>query len=205
VAGGTVTLNPLGFVETPGTTWVGPPPADPAPQLGSPHRIDAGDDRMLGVVLRRGCLWFSHTAFLPTNGPVRSVAQWLQVRVGGASVLQLGRLGGAEADSFVAFPTIAVNADEDALIGFAHFTPNQHGSGGYAFRAAADTPGSLRSIVLYADGQSPYFKTFTGAKNRWGDYSATQVDPGDDRGFWTVQELAAAVPDTWATRWANVT
>ncbi len=52
---------------------------------------------------------------------------------------------------------------------------------------------------------SPYFKTFGGTKNRWGDYSATQVDPSDDHSFWTVQELAGARPDTWATRWARVT
>jgi hypothetical protein len=205
VAGGTVALNPLGYVQTPGTTWAATTAADPAPQLGSPHTIDAGDDRILSVVLRGEGLWFSHTAFLPADGPVRSMAQWLQVRVGAWSVLQLGRLGNVDGDSFVAFPTIAVNANEDALLGFAHFTPNQFGSGGYAYRAAADPPGTLRSIQLYAAGLSTYFKTFGGTKNRWGDYSATQVDPFDDRGFWTVQELAAAQPDTWATRWAHVT
>jgi hypothetical protein len=205
VAGGTVALNPLGFVETPGTTWASTTPADAAPQAGSLRRIDAGDDRILSVVLRGEGLWFSHAAFLPADGPVRSMAQWVQVRAGVWTVLQLGRLGNVDGDSFVAFPTIAVNADEDALLGFAHFTPNQFGSGGYAYRAAADIPGTLRSIQLYAAGQNSYFKTFGGTKNRWGDYSATQVDPVDDHGFWTVQERAAAQPDTWTTRWARVT
>lgn len=205
VANGTAALSSLGFLETTGTTWAGATPADPAPQLGSPERIDAGDDRILSVVLRNGRLWFSHTAFLPEDSVRQSVAQWVEAEVHPATVHQLGRVGDAAPDHFTAFPTLAVNRRNDALLGFSHFSPTQHGSGGYAFRAVGDPLGTMRTKQDYAPGRSPYFKTFGGTKNRWGDYSATQVDPVDDQGFWTVQERASTLPDTWATRWGQVT
>ena len=40
-------------------------------------------------------------------------------------------------------------------------------------------------------GDGAYFKTFSGTENRWGDYSATVVDPVNDTDFWTIQEYAA--------------
>lgn len=40
-------------------------------------------------------------------------------------------------------------------------------------------------------------------RERWGDYSATSMDPSDDS-FWTIQEYADPVPDrpwgTWITQ-----
>src|SRR5204862_7976584 len=50
---------------------------------------------------------------------------------------------------------------------------------------------------------APYTKDF-GIETRWGDYSATMVDPINDLSFWTLQEYAAT-PGTesqWGTWWA---
>ncbi len=40
-------------------------------------------------------------------------------------------------------------------------------------------------------GRALYFRTFGGTRNRWGDYSATVVDPDDECTFWTMQEFVA--------------
>src|SRR5262249_13985626 len=54
------------------------------------------------------------------------------------------------------------------------------------------------------------FDSSPNARNRWGDYSATVVDPVNDTDFWTLQEFAAipvglgANRDRWGTWWANV-
>src|SRR5207237_3757228 len=40
------------------------------------------------------------------------------------------------------------------------------------------------------DGQAPYEAEALGVPNRWGDYSATTVDPADPFIFWTIQEYA---------------
>jgi hypothetical protein len=42
-----------------------------------------------------------------------------------------------------------------------------------------------------------------GARNRWGDYSATALDPGNARAVWTFQEFAAAT-DTWGTEISRI-
>jgi hypothetical protein len=59
-------------------------------------------------------------------------------------------------------------------------------------------------------GQGAYVKTFGGSRNRWGDYSSTQVDPLDDRSLWTIQEYAGRPVGAgdgsgrWATWWGKV-
>lgn len=203
VAAQTVALNRIGFVQVP-VTWDDAATGDFAPQRGSARLIDAGDDRVLSLVFRNDCLWFSNTAFLPAGGPTRTAAQWVQVEVGSWTVRQLGRVDDPQGGGFFAFPTVAVNAGDDALLGFARFSAADFAGGAYALRRAGDPAGTMRAPAFYAPGGSTYFKTFTGSANRWGDYSSTQVDPVDDRAFWTVQEHAAAVPDRWATRWAQV-
>jgi hypothetical protein len=202
----TTQIARTGFVRTPGTTWDSfGPVADFGPQLGTTELINTSDDRILSVIHRGGSLWFSHLAYLPAGGPTRTAAQWLQVDLGGRTIQQLGRVDDPTGAIFYAFPTLAVNVNGDALLGLATFGANQFASGGYAYRAAADAPGTMRVPFLHAPGQSSYFKTFGGNRNRWGDYSSTQVDPVDDKGFWTLQEYASLQPNVWATRWAQVT
>jgi len=43
------------------------------------------------------------------------------------------------------------------------------------------------------------------AGTRWGDYSATRLDPNDDWSFWTVQQYAAQVqgPGGSVNKWAT--
>ena len=58
-------------------------------------------------------------------------------------------------------------------------------------------------------GESPYVGIGTrSGSNRWGDYSATLVDPVNDLDFWTMQEYAATPPSNrtgaFGTWWAQV-
>lgn len=204
VSNGTVAFNEVGFLETPGTTWDTRASGDFAPQQGTSQRIDSGDDRIQSVVCRHGSLWFSHTAYLPAGGPSRTAAQWVQATTDATTLQQLGRVDDPSGGAFFAFPTIAVNAAGDALLGFSRFSATTFASCAYALRRAGDPAGQMRAPHVYGPGGSTYFKTFGGADNRWGDYSNTQVDPADDRSFWTVQELASPTQDVWATRWARV-
>jgi uncharacterized repeat protein (TIGR01451 family) len=176
------------------------------PQLGSPHNIVVNDARMQSVVYRDGALWAAQTVLLPAADPTRSGVQWWQLSAGGA-VLQRGRLDDPGGQASYAYPSLAVNRDGDMLIGFSRFSPTEYASAYYAFRAAADPPGTLRPERLLKAGEAPYYKTFGITTNRWGDYSATQVDPADDLSFWTIQEYAAAPvggSDQWGTWWGHV-
>src|SRR5262249_48321866 len=84
---------------------------------------------------------------------------------------------------------------------------------GYAYRLGTDPPGAMRVPVIYKEGEDYYSKSFSGSRNRWGDYSHTVVDPVNDRDMWTIQEYAklrvgstgqGSNDSRWGTWWAKV-
>lgn len=178
-----------------------------APQLDIEEKINTVDARMENMVYRNGKLWAAHHVYLPAgNNPQRSAVQWWNLSLEG-EVLQWGRVDDPSGEMFFAFASIAVNAKEDVLIGFGSFSENQYASASYAMRYADDPPNTMRDYYQYKDGEASYFKTFGAARNRWGDYTSTYVDPVDDLDFWTLQEFAATpagAQDEWGTWWAYV-
>ena len=88
-------------------------------------------------------------------------------------------------------------------MGFAHSSVNHFAGGMYAYRKSSDASGTIREKVRYINGLATYYKPF----NRWGDYTATVVDPVNDTDFWTLQEFASTkngTHDRWSTQWAKV-
>lgn len=176
-----------------------------APQLGSDEKINTVDARFENMVYRHGKLWCTHHIYLPAEDPTRCSVQWFELATDG-TVLQRGRVDDAAGNRCYAFATIAVNANEDIMIGYGSFSPEQYASGSYSFRFATDPPNQLRDSYQFIDGLAPYFKTYGGDRNRWGDYTATMIDPVDDLDFWTIQQYAdlPGSQDQWATWWAMV-
>ncbi len=189
-----------------------------APQLGSPFLIENGDSRIINAIYRSGSLWCTHTVFLPATLPSHSAVQWWQLATNGATI-QFGRIEDTQGQIYYAYPSIAVNRNEDALLGFSRFSASQYASANYAFRSCQDPPNTFRTDFLLKDGEAPYYKTFflsnifgISGPNRWGDYSATVVDPVNDFDMWTLQEYASTpdlsnpfFPDRWGTWWGRVT
>jgi hypothetical protein len=187
-----------------------------APQLGSTQNIDNGDSRLSQCIYRNGSVWCANTVFLPylpSSPPVRSTVQWYEIDPTPSTpvVLRAGRIGDG-ATQFSAFPSIAVNKFNDALIGFSRFSSNDYPGAAYAYRNCSDAPNTFRDQVQYQAGAGPYFKTYSGDRNRWGDYSGTWVDPSDDASIWTIQEYAklftgaptANAAGTWGAWWGKV-
>ncbi|MCH2129134.1 MAG: hypothetical protein MK179_08325, partial [Pirellulaceae bacterium] len=56
--------------------------------------------------------------------------------------------------------------------------------------------GPLTQLIA---GAAPYERLDGSNRNRWGDYSATVLDPLNDQHFWTFQEYAIDT-DQWAIR-----
>lgn len=188
--------------------------SDFAPQKDTTDKIQTNDCRMLAVVYRNASLWATQAAFLPSSSPTRSAVQWWQFQPNG-SVQQFGRVDDSTGAQFFAFPSLAVNSQNDVLLGYACFSANTFASGCYSFRASGDTASTLRDSVLLKAGEATYFKTFGGTQNRWGDYSNTLVDPVNDLDFWTIQEYASSPDfpsppfppsdnDRWGTWWGKV-
>jgi hypothetical protein len=183
-----------------------------ATQRGDSHAVSTNDPRISSAVMRNGHLWFTHTAALPppTATPNRTAAFWYEIDPATypPSLVQSGVLDGGFGQHYY-FSSIAVNSNNDACLGFSHSNPNLYVEGAWTFRAAGDSPGTMRSVKTLKSGEAPYYKTYGGSRNRWGDYSATLVDPTDDTTFWTIQEYAWSGPDgnerdLWSTWWGEI-
>ncbi len=177
------------------------------PQLGggTTQKIDLGDDRITSCMFRNGKLWTCHNAFLPSPGTAnRASVMWWQLDTM-ANPLQVGMINDPSAVNFYDYPSIAANRFDDALIGLGTFSSAIHPSAAYAWRLHTDPVDSIRPAYTYKPGDGLYYTTFGGSRNRWGDYSATAIDPRNDEDFWTIQEASTtAATVNWDTWWANV-
>ena len=200
---GSEALSVVGFPI--GPAWQSAPPvADHAPQLGSVQKIATNDARIQNLVYRNGTLWTTHTVFSSTPAPDgRASVQWWQLSTAGG-VLQSGRIDDPTGANFYAFPSIAVNKLGDALLGFSCFAGTRFASACYAFRKSTDAPGTFGDVATLREGLASYYKIFTGSVNRWGDYSASVVDPVNDVDLWTIQEYAAQPANFWGTWWGHL-
>jgi hypothetical protein len=66
-------------------------------------------------------------------------------------------------------------------------------------RLRTDTIGTTQAPAVLQNGLASYNLVAQG-RNRWGDYSFTDVDPNDDQTVWTLQEYADSPASNWAVR-----
>lgn len=184
------------------------------------RKIDSGDSFIRSnVVFRNGNIWYAQTIGLPAPAGgvmTHTAAQWTRIDPSGAFI-EGGRIDDPNATAtngeWYAYPSIAVNANGDVLLGFSNFGWTHYARAAYAMRLNGE--GSMRDPAMIKDGEDYYSKSFTGTRNRWGDYSHTMVDPDNDVDFWTIQEYAGTrtVADAlqttsnsrWGTWWAKIT
>jgi hypothetical protein len=171
--------------------------------------INTNDPRIINVVNRNGRLWFAHAGGLPIGAVDRTAAFWYQVDPVTLAIVQSGVLnGGAGVHYF--FPSIAANAVNDAVIGFSRGSATKFVEAVYTSRFADDAPGTMDPISILKAGEDSYLKDFGSKEIRWGDYSATVIDPTDDATFWTIQEYAATDvgpttdDDRWGLWWGEI-
>jgi hypothetical protein len=209
LVGGAPRTNPLGAFGSPGG-------GDVLPQQGG-LAISGGDARIGSAVFRNGHLYYAQTIGLPPSlagFPLRTAVQWVELDTNGAFV-QGGRIEDARALPWngghsYAFGSLAVNERNDILVGFSEFESDDFADAAYAFRSGIDPPGTMGAPVTLKDGEGPYEKRREDGRNRWGDYSATQVDPSDDLTLWTIQEYARVpvghgdASGRWGTWWGRV-
>jgi hypothetical protein len=195
-AANTAQLSAPKIIQTGGSGWDNQPSASIAPQKGLAQTIDAGDDRMQSACFRGGKLHAVHGIFLPQGGSTRSAVQWWIFDPANSNLTN-GRIDDPNGTFLYAFPSLSVNRNGDIMIGHAVFSRTTFAAGAYTLKPAGS---AAAQPVVFAPGAATYFVTFGGSKNRWGDYSVTQVDPRDDTTFWTCQEFVLS-QDVWAVKW----
>ena len=183
-----------------------------ASQAGTASLVETNDFRMINAVFRNGRIWCTHSAGLPPGGPVdRTAVFWYQLDPTAmpAPEVQSGVLdGGVGVHHF--FPSITANAIDDAMVGFSRSDASKFVEAVYTSRFGTDAPGTMDPISVLKLGEDSYIKDFGFGPIRWGDYSATAVDPNNDICMWTIQEYAAldvgpgSSDDRWGTWWGKI-
>ncbi len=174
-----------------------------APQTGGTKTLESGDTRIGNSVYVNGSLWFCQTAFLPSTTPTRDAVQWWQVNPSTNTVQQFGRVdGGSSTGTFYFYPSIAVNSSGNVMLGHCQSSSTTNASASYSTRLSTDAVNTMQTPYTYKSGVAYYYKTFSGTRNRWGDYTGAAVDPSDNS-FWNFSEWANT-SSTWGTVIAHV-
>lgn len=173
-------------------------------QNGTTDQIYLGNTKLTGASMINGHIFTSHTVYLPVTTPTRAVAQYWDFTVSTLAVNQQGRVEDKNNVKMYGYPSIAVNSNNDILLGYNTYTPTTYPSASYSYRNGADVAGKLRKGKTYKKGRASYFEGGSaGLTYYWGSYSSTSVDPSDGS-FWTVQEYAEKPANKWGTWWAHV-
>jgi hypothetical protein len=147
-----------------------------SPQKGTDQKTSSGDRNPKNLVVQNGHLWFSQT--VDVEG--RAGVQWHQFKLDG-SVVQSGLIS-HPTNSYIQ-TTLAVNKNNDVLIGFQETGPEMFISPRCALHRASDKPGAIGEIIKLGEGQG----ATTGVA--WGDYSGTVVDGDNLTDLWTIQSI----------------
>jgi hypothetical protein len=145
------------------------------------------------IVLRNGLLWGVQTV----SNLERAALRWFVIDPATNAPVQEGLISDESHDLFMG--SIAVNACGDVVIGFNQSGTDQFVSVYAVVGTTEDDVTTFADPILLRAGVAPYEITGGAPTARWGDYSATVVDPQHARTFWTFQEWPSAA-DVWSTQ-----
>ncbi len=127
----------------------------------------------------------------------RAALRWFEIDANTNAVLQQGLIADPNLDFYMG--SIAVNKFSDVVIGFNVSSTSQFASSYAVLGTTFDGITTFGDPVLLKAGVGPYEQTGGALTARWGDYSATVVDPKDPFTFWTFQEWASSA-NIWSTQ-----
>ena len=168
--------------------------------------------RLAMTVSRNGFLWTCQAIGLSgTNGVYsgtnvdRTGAQWLRLGVdaigGNLNYNAHGRIYDNKAATnatYYYFPSLMVNCAGDMVAAFSGSSATNYIGAYYSWRLAGGV--MIETPRVIQAGLTNYIVS----SGRWGDYSATTLDPTDDWSFWTIQEYANTNTDPEEPGWRTV-
>ncbi len=172
--------------------------ADPNPaRQPSGQAVDTSDDRFASAVCQVGSNIFMANTILQGSS---DAVHWMVLDEPSNTLLGEGIISDASHDYFA--PSIAANHGGQIVLAFNRSGPISPDGDISVYAAVGSVSGSgvtMGSPFLVQQGNvSDYHLSFDVVPYRWGDYSATMVDPTDEDLFWTIQEIPAASTD-WGT------
>lgn len=145
--------------------------------------IEADKPRFSTAVQVNGNVW----AVQNVNIAGRDALRWIEMNATTGAVMQEGVIKDTALSYY--FPSIAVNKNNDVVIGFNGSSGTQPVS---SYAVVGKTTGASTAFgtpQLLQQGYGTMDLNPSGAE-KWGDYSATVVDPADPNLFYTFQQVA---------------
>ena len=178
--------------------------------------IDGGDRRLYAAMIKKNkitgatSLWIAQGTLLNSSGVGGSAGDRdgaLWVEIGNLSttptILQGATLydGVNPASSAVnyIYPTIALSGQGHNIMGFTSAGTAKYAQAAVAGRYRTDAAATFKAPTDFTNTTS----TYNPGASRWGDYTQTVVDPGDDMTMWTFSEYAATT-NSWGVRAAQL-
>jgi hypothetical protein len=160
--------------------------------------VDALDDRFSGAVRQAGGYIFMANTVLQGS---KDAVHWMILNETNNVLVGEGIISDASYDFFQ--PSIAANHHGNILLAFNRCgTANPAGDISIYAAVGSVTNGVAAMgspFVLKPGTVSNFAISFDSPPYRWGDYSATMVDPTDDNLLWTIQEIPAS-SSSWGTQ-----
>jgi hypothetical protein len=173
-----------------------------AQQLGGGEPlIDTSDRKFRNAVYRDGSLWTAHSVPGGTDNAF-ALARYLRINTATATAIEDVAFG---ADNFWYFyPAVMVDQNSNLTMVVNRSGHTEYAGIRYTGRLNSALPGLQASAQLKA-GESNYLKTFSGSRNRWGDYNGIALDPSDPNRIWMFAEYAETPvgPDELDQRWGT--
>jgi hypothetical protein len=173
-----------------------------AAQPDGTSNLDTGDNRLGSSVVEQGnSLWAAQAV----SSGAHSAIRWYQINETTNAVIQSGTISSSQFDYF--YPSINVNSFGEVVVGFSRSGLDPTTGFASSYAVAGTTTGGVTTFgspILLKAGVANYHFNDGGGTNRWGDYSATTLDPNDPHSFWTIQEWASA-SNQWSTQITQLT
>ncbi len=164
-------------------------PTDPDQLGGGSPAIDGGGANLRNEpVFKDGFIHLTHATRVGAYSGIR----YLAINTGTNSAIVDMVVG--DPNSYHTYPAVAVTEDDDVVLVYSKSSSSTY-MGAYYTIIPSSTLVPSESIELQP-GYGNYVKTFSGSRNRWGDYSGAWTDPSDPSNIFIFGEYVAET-NTW--------
>jgi hypothetical protein len=178
------------------------------PQPGTSQKLDSLADRLMYRLAYRNfgtyqSLVVNHSVSVGGRGKNQTAGvRWYELRNpnGTPTIFQQGTF--SPDSTYRWMGSIAMDKLGDMALGYSASSSNVFPSIRYTGRLVTDALGTMQSENTIQAGAGSQLRNL----NRWGDYSAMAIDPGNDCTFWyTTEYLKSSGTFNWSTRIASFT
>jgi hypothetical protein len=189
---GSATLSSSTTPSVPGYTAPFPPY-----QPDDTQTLDPGDCRFSASIYRvGGVLFAAHSTVVSGFDAIR----WYRINATNYAVLESGTISASASMMDLYYPSIAANTNETVVIGLNGSSTSSYISCYAVVGQTVNGVTTFGDLMLLRAGNASYQNIDpVSGLSRWGDYSATSVDPSDPNTFWTIQTYPSS-SSAWSTR-----